>query len=120
MPVALLSHARLGRNASFPLAVLAFGTLAVALGTALRTKAVATPGTFIVVPSDDGYGMDHCLANGSACGAIVAQAWCRSNGHQNVHSFGRAGDQIEGFAERPEAASLHALDPDTFIVSCAD
>ena len=33
-----------------------------------------------VVPADDGYGMDDCLAEGGACAKLIADSWCQVNG----------------------------------------
>jgi hypothetical protein len=44
----------------------------------------------LLIPSNDGYGLSDCVADGKPCGKIVADAWCQANGHQSARSFGRA------------------------------
>ena len=39
------------------------------------------------VPSDDGYGMDECLADGRACAKLVADSWCQVNGMNHSVRF---------------------------------
>jgi hypothetical protein len=34
-----------------------------------------------VISTTDGYGVSECLTSGEACGLLVAQSWCRSNGY---------------------------------------
>jgi hypothetical protein len=60
-------------------------------GAALSTPVRAgEPGTFLL-PDNDGYGIGDCLAAGprSACGRIVADAWCESKGFAKAKTFGR-------------------------------
>ncbi len=49
----------------------------------------ATETTF-VVPADDGYGMDDCLAEGKACAKLVADSWCQVKGMSVAVRFERA------------------------------
>ena len=49
----------------------------------------ATEATF-VVPADDGYGMDDCLAEGKACAKLVADSWCQVKGMSVAVRFERA------------------------------
>jgi hypothetical protein len=37
-----------------------------------------------VISSTDGYGVSECLTSGDACGLLVAQSWCRSNGYERL------------------------------------
>jgi hypothetical protein len=43
-----------------------------------------------VIDTADGYGVSECLAGGEACGAQLAQAWCRSNGYRRVVAYRKA------------------------------
>ena len=43
--------------------------------------------TFIL-PTDDGYGINECLAKQSSCGQSVADAWCKVKGHGDFVAFG--------------------------------
>lgn len=49
----------------------------------------ATEATF-VVPADDVYGMDDCLAEGKACAKLVADSWCQVKGMSIAVRFERA------------------------------
>ena len=33
---------------------------------------------FIIANDGDGYGVDRCLASGAKCGAVAANAYCRT------------------------------------------
>ena len=37
-----------------------------------------------VISTTDGYGVSECLTSGDACGLLVAQSWCRSNGYDRL------------------------------------
>ena len=43
-----------------------------------------------VIGTADGYGVSECLTSGESCGSLVAQAWCRSNGYEQVVALRRA------------------------------
>ena len=46
--------------------------------------------TFLI-PAGEGYGVGDCLSEGgSACGQVVADAWCESQGFASAGSFGIA------------------------------
>jgi hypothetical protein len=61
------------------IAVAAFAAIVFGASAAYAEKRV-----FIVANSGDGYGVDRCLASGSACGAAAANSYCRT------HEFGQA------------------------------
>ncbi len=42
---------------------------------------------FIIANNADGYGLDRCLANGSACGAAAAAAYCKSREFKQAASY---------------------------------
>ena len=65
----------------------------------LAPVAVATPSRGLaagrdsfVVNDNEGDGITECLTNGSACGRVVADAWCEAHGHGVSVAFGRADD----------------------------
>jgi hypothetical protein len=74
---------------------------------------------FIIAANDDGYGIDRCLASGAACGAAVANSYCRS------HEFGQAlsyrkvdRDDITGAI--PATGACHGANCDDFVaIECA-
>ena len=43
-----------------------------------------------VVSANDGYGVSECLTSGDACGALVAQGWCQSNGYRRLVAYRKA------------------------------
>lgn len=76
---------------SLTFALIAAGAISVMFAPqATRSRAEGTPNVFLI-PQADGYGMSSCLAEGSECGRIVAQAWCESKGFDKVASWGVAG-----------------------------
>jgi hypothetical protein len=70
----------------------------------------------IIVPANDGYGIEDCLSKQKGCGEIVASAWCEAEGYAAPLAYGRAED-ITGVSASPRGAKL---DPNAFIVKCAD
>ncbi len=52
---------------------------------------------FIIVTDADGYGIDRCLAAGSACGTAAATAYCRAHEYRAAASFRKVDrDDITG------------------------
>jgi hypothetical protein len=52
-----------------------------------------------VIVANDGYGINECLTSGDACGALVAQSWCTSNGFARLVAYRKASpDDITGAA----------------------
>jgi hypothetical protein len=43
-----------------------------------------------VISASDGYGVSECLTSGEACGALVAQGWCQSNGYRRLIAYRKA------------------------------
>jgi hypothetical protein len=58
-------------------------------GTSRAAATTAEDGTF-VISANDGYGLGDCLASGSECGKIVANAWCEAQGFRSAASFNLA------------------------------
>jgi hypothetical protein len=58
--------------------------------------------TFLI-PSSDGYGVGDCLTTpGSACGQVVANAWCEAQGYAAANSYGvAAADEYTGAISQP-------------------
>lgn len=64
---------------------------------AFLTAASAEKRTFIIANSADGYGVDRCLANGAACGAAAAAAYCKSKQFSAAASYRKVErDEITG------------------------
>lgn len=83
---------------------------------AMQQIARASEGHLIVVPANDGYGVQECLSHNNGCGEIVAAAWCEAEGYSAPLAFGRAEDITGAIAGSKESK----LDPDAFVVKCAD
>ena len=82
----------------------------------LQRAARASEPHVIVIPANDGYGIQDCLLQRKGCGEIVAAAWCEAEGYSTPIAFGRAED-ITGTSPGSQGAKL---DPNSFIVKCAD
>ncbi|WP_349370838.1 hypothetical protein [Salinarimonas sp.] len=78
-------------------ALLAFAALSAALSFSFMllpsdtSRAAADAGEFRI-PAVDGYGATSCLAEGEACGAVVARSWCEAHGFTRVVRFGAVED----------------------------
>jgi hypothetical protein len=71
--------------------------LSVAAVIAAMAAAKAEKRLFIIANNPDGYGVDRCLANGTACGTAVASAYCRSHEFVRALSFHKVDrDDITG------------------------
>ena len=66
-----------------------------------------------VVAANDGYGLEDCLAAGSECGHVVADAWCDAHGHGHALSFGPR-SAMDG-----RATPVSTTD-DPYIIQCGD
>ncbi len=67
-----------------------FVLFAVLLTVSLSPSLSHATETTFVVPADDGYGMDDCLAEGKACAKLVADSWCQVKGMTVAVRFERA------------------------------
>jgi hypothetical protein len=61
--------------------------LSVAASLVALTPAQAEKRIFIIANNSDGYGVDRCLANGSACGTGAATTYCQSHEFNKALSF---------------------------------
>ncbi len=70
----------------------------------------------LILPPDDGYGFQECLTAKTACGEIIANAWCEASGLKASKSFGRAEDlRARAGEDQPADAG-----PGSFYVACGD
>ena len=77
--------------------LLALSVAAALLIPLCATAASAEKRTFIIANSPDGYGVDRCLANGAACGAAAAAAYCQSQQFSAAGSYRKVErDEITG------------------------
>lgn len=78
-------------------ALLAFAALSAALSFSFMllpsdtSRAAADTGEFRI-PAVDGYGATSCLAEGGACGAVIARSWCEAHGFTRLVRFGAVED----------------------------
>lgn len=89
---------------------------AVISGLLLATPASAGSGKDFLIHNDDGYGTSDCLAKASACGKIVADAWCESKGFAKAVGY-RPADATDMTAS--SGATRISLS-DTFVISCSE
>lgn len=75
-----------------------------------------------LVPSDEGYGLTECLAEGGDCARIVADAWCEAHGHAHAVAVGRAEDVTGAITPVKTAAPAEqaAPKPGEYVVSCGE
>jgi hypothetical protein len=71
-----------------------------------------------VISSSEGYGISDCFVQGAACGPIMADAFCQSNGHGRAGAFGLASDITASIPQ--EAAAALARDPRAMLITCRD
>jgi hypothetical protein len=72
--------------------------------------------TFVISPSE-GYGVADCFTMGAACGPVMAEAWCQSQGHARATAWGLASDIT---ATAPGAARAATREAGAVLITCAD
>jgi hypothetical protein len=78
---------------------------------AFLSAASAEKRTFIIANSPDGYGVDRCLASGSACGAAAASAYCQSKRFSIAASYRKVErDEITGAVPASAACGRNGCD----------
>ena len=94
------------RRAAVALAFTSVAGCAAALLIGLPSASlVAAPKQMVfVVPAHDGYDFGECLTSGAACGQIVANSWCETQGFSKATSFGPA--SAEDFTGSVQRVSL--------------
>ncbi len=91
------------------------GAALVALAALARAPAQAEPRTF-VLDQHEGYGVTACLVDGVACGKIVANAFCESQGLGPAVAWGSAADVTGAIGDKPGAK----LPATSVIITCGD
>jgi len=66
-----------------------------------KLPAVAGESRTLIIPPNDGYGIEECLAPGSQCGLVVADAWCKAHGFAGSQGFG---PETSDFADAPSGS----------------
>jgi hypothetical protein len=72
--------------------------------------------TFVISPSE-GYGVSECFTQGAACGPVMADAWCQSQGRARASAYGLAADITASIEGSSKAA---ASEPGAMVISCSD
>jgi hypothetical protein len=98
-------------------------TLAAAVFAAVLfcvAAAQAEKRVFIIPGGSDGYGVDHCLASGAACGAPVANAYCHSHEYGQALSYRKVDrDDMTGAIPASGAGSCHGTNCDELVaITC--
>lgn len=85
----------------------------------LSTLALAeTPQKTFIVPADDGYGMDECLADGGACAKLLVDSWCQVKGMGQAASY-----SVMDPADITASLSTNTpkkAQPVSYLVTCQD
>jgi hypothetical protein len=86
---------------------------------ALDAPAQAEKRTFIISNSPNAYGVDRCLADGSACGAAAASAYCHARQFAKAASYRRIErDEITGAVPVSTSCGRNGCD-DFVAIECA-
>jgi hypothetical protein len=81
-------------------------------------QAASAPVRDFIVPVDDGYGMDDCMAEGGACAKLIADSWCQVNGmKKSLHYV--AADVTDITASLSKKIQDRVPTP-SYIVTCTD
>ena len=95
---------------------------ALAFGATLfgATDAQAEKRVFIIGGNSDGYGVNHCLSSGAACGEAAANSYCRSHEFGAALSFRKVDrDDITGAIPQNGPGSCHGANCDNFVaITC--
>ena len=71
-----------------------------------------------IVPADDGYGMDECMAEGGPCAKLIADSWCQVNGMKTSlhYAAAEASDVTASLSKK----ITDRLPTPYYIVNCSD
>jgi hypothetical protein len=92
----------------------AFASILFASTAFSASPAAAQTPTVFVIAASEGYGVGDCLAEGSACGQIIADAWCSAHGGARAVSFGPA--DAAGIA----GGSSAQISPGSVMIACGE
>ena len=93
------------------LAVLSVAAILAALAPAQAEKRL-----FIIANNADDYGIDRCLATGTACGTAAATAYCRSHEFSKALSFRKVDrDDITGAVPTAGGSGCKGAGCDEFV-----
>jgi hypothetical protein len=90
--------------------------LAIALAILSAASAQAEKRLFIIANDAGAYGVDRCLANGAACGAAAAAAYCHSREFKSALSFRKVDrDEITGAVPTGNSGNCRGEACGTFV-----
>jgi hypothetical protein len=96
------------------LSIVALSLLVAALATASAPDLARAEGSHeYEVAANDGYGLADCLAAGSQCGQVVADAWCEAHGHGHALAYGLR-SAVDG-----RATPVSTTD-EPYVIKCGD
>jgi len=94
--------------------LLAILTVATVVGTLVPAQAEKR--IFIIANHADDYGVDRCLANGSACGTAAATAYCQTHEFNKAMSFRKIDrDDITGAVPTAGGSGCKGARCDEFV-----
>jgi hypothetical protein len=101
--------------------VLIAASAGAALLLAAAAAAHAEKHLFIIPGGADGYGVDHCLTSGAACGETVANTYCHSHEYAQALSFRKVDrDDITGAIPTSGPGSCKGSVCDDFVaIECS-
>ncbi len=82
----------------------------------LLYKPAKAADAIFVLSDNDGYGILDCVAEGVACGRIVADSWCAAHGRGRATAYGLASDITASIG----AATAVKPRPGDVIISCGE
>ncbi len=97
--------------------VAALRLAATILATLALGPANARENETFVISASEGYGVSECFTKGAACGPVMADAWCQSQGHVRATAFGLASD-ITATIDGPAKAATR--EPGATLITCSD
>jgi hypothetical protein len=98
--------------------LIAAGTLAAVLLSAAAAQAEKR--LFIIASDGDGYGVDHCLSSGAACGETVANAYCHAHEFTEALSFRKVDrDDITGAIPTDGPGACKSASCDVVAIECS-
>jgi hypothetical protein len=110
----LAMRKRLSALAIIAMSVVSFAAM---LDATRETEARANKQRDFIIAGSDGYGTQDCLAAGSSCGRIVADAWCESKGFKSALAYRKlAPDEVTGSTKVNDSGVV----PDSFLISCKE
>jgi hypothetical protein len=106
-----MSRSQMGKNRVIQ--KISYLVIAALLEIGASRAASAQGASLYAVAANDGYGLQDCLAGGSECGQVVADAWCEAHGRGKALSFGPA-------SQFSSAATKISTSMDAYVISCGE